>query len=201
MKNFWKEWGGTFLTLLLIVLSWLFIWVNVQVDGHSMDPTLTHGDRLFVLKVTPIDRFDVVVAKETDQTGQEKKIVKRVIGLPGDTITYKNDVLFINDEIVEETYLKDYLEQFQADKLQKTYQYNSFFQQEALNSDAFTTMERGQVTEFSVTMAEDEYYLLGDNRIISSDSREVGNFNKKDIIGEVIFRFWPLKSIGSVDKK
>lgn len=198
MKNFFKEWGSTLAFMILLVLSWLFIWVNVRVDGHSMDPTLAHNDRLFVLKVTPIDRFDIVVAKEEDENGKEKKIVKRVVGMPGDVIEYKNDVLTINGDEVDEPYLADYLQEFQKDKLQETYAYNNLFQQLADQSPSFTANAQGQA-EFSLTVPDNEYYLLGDDRIVSKDSRHVGTFEADQIIGEVIFRFWPFNSVGTLD--
>lgn len=198
MKNFLKEWGGFTLFMTALILSWLFVWVNVKVDGHSMDPTLAHNDRLFVLKVTPIDRFDIVVAQEEDN-GQVKRIVKRVVGMPGDTISYDNDVLTINGIEVDEPYLADYLAKFQEDKLQATYSYNKLFQDLAKSSQAFTATDNGQTTDFTVTVPEGEYYLLGDDRIVSKDSRQVGTFTRDNIIGEVMFRFWPLNTIGDLD--
>ncbi|MGM2743267.1 signal peptidase I, partial [Bacillus cereus group sp. Bce013] len=65
-----------------------------------------------------IDRFDIVVASEPDGNGKEKLIVKRVIGMPGDTLRFENDVLYINDEKVDESYLKEYRDAFAEDKLQ-----------------------------------------------------------------------------------
>ena len=84
--KFLKEWGPFILFVLVLGLSRLFLWQPVKVDGHSMDPTLADGERLIVLDHTKINRFDIVVAKETED-GQTKEIVKRVIGMPGDTIT------------------------------------------------------------------------------------------------------------------
>lgn len=195
MKNFnyfIKEWGGFTLFLTLFFLSWIFIWFNVRVEGHSMDPTLKDGQRLFVLKVTPIDRFDIVVAQEGD-----KKVVKRVIGMPGDTISYDNDKLTINGKEMNENYLKEYLAAFQQDKLQATYSYNTMFQQLASQASAFTVDASGSPS-FSVTVPQGQYYLLGDDRIVSKDSRAVGTFDKEQIIGEVALRFWPLTQIGTV---
>ncbi len=63
-----------------------------------MDPTLQHQEKLIMLKTSSIDRFDIVVASETDSNGKEKLIVKRVIGMPGDTIRIENDVLYVNDQ-------------------------------------------------------------------------------------------------------
>lgn len=192
LNYFIKEWGSFTLILGLFFLSWMFIWFNVRVEGHSMDPTLQDGQRLFVLKVTPIDRFDIVVAQEGD-----KKVVKRVIGMPGDTISYDKDKLTVNGQEVEESYLKEYLTAFQQDKLQATYSYNTMFQQLASQASAFTVDASGSAT-FSVTVPEGQYYLLGDDRIVSKDSRAVGTFSKDDLIGEVAFRFWPLTNIGTI---
>lgn len=197
MKQFLREWGLFILFMLVFGLSRLFVWQPVKVDGHSMDPTLANNERLIVLKTTSIDRFDIVVARETEN-GQTKDIVKRVIGMPGDKVTYKDDALYINDKLVQEAYLSAYQKAFKADKLQNTYSYNTLFQQLAQTSQAFTTDALGN-TEFTVEVPEGEYYLLGDDRIVSKDSREVGTFKKSAIIGEVKLRFWPLSSFGSVE--
>ncbi|MCI5871993.1 signal peptidase I [Streptococcus sp.] len=195
-KSFLKEWGSFILILSLFTLSRLFIWFPVKVDGHSMDPTLADSQRLLVIKTAKIERFDIVVAKEGD-----KNIVKRVIGMPGDTISYNNDVLSVNGKVVEESYLKDYQAAYKKDKLQSTYSYNSYFQELAQNSSAFTTDSSGQAS-FTVTVPEGQYYLLGDDRIVSKDSRAVGTFAKNTIIGEAKFRIWPvwpISNLGSID--
>ena len=126
------------------------------------------------------------------------KTLLNVLGMPGDTISYKNDILYVNGKKVSETYLKTYQKAFKDDKLQSIYSYNSFFQQRAQTSTAFTTDASGNA-EFTVTVPDGEYYLLGDDRIVSKDSREVGTFKRTAIIGEVKFRFWPLSSFGSVE--
>ena len=82
LKSFIKEWGVIFLVIALVGLSRIFLWSNVRVEGHSMDPTLADGEVLFVVKHLPIDRFDIVVAHEEDGN---KDIVKRVIGIPSAT--------------------------------------------------------------------------------------------------------------------
>lgn len=197
MKHFIKEWGPLILFFLILILSRAFIWQPVKVDGHSMDPTLADGERLIVLSTTSIDRFDIVVAKETED-GKTKEIVKRVIGMPGDTITYKNDVLYVNGKKVDEDYLDEYKKAFENDQLQDTYSYNTLFQELAESSDAFTTDSDGN-TKFTVKVPKGQYYLLGDDRIVSKDSREVGTFSKSDIVGEVKFRFWPLSKIGFIN--
>lgn len=190
MKNFIKEWGLFILFILIFGISRLTYWQPVRVDGHSMDPTLAHNERLIVLRHTKINRFDVVVSKE-EEDGQTKEIVKRVIGLPGDTISFKNDMLSINGKETQEPYLKEYLAAFQEDKLEKTYSYNTLFQELAKSANAFTVDSSGR-TEFSITVPKGEYFLLGDDRIVSRDSREVGTFKKTDLIGKVKLRYWPI---------
>ena len=118
--SFLKEWGLFIIFISVIILSRLFLWSPVKVDGHSMDPTLANGEYLLVLKHQSIDRFDIVVATETDDNGTTKEIVKRVIGMPGDTIQYENDTLYINGKKTDEPYLTDYIKKFKEDKLQST---------------------------------------------------------------------------------
>ena len=195
--TFLHEWGLFILFISLFLLTRLFLWLPVQVEGHSMDPTLADGQRVIVLKHTSIERFDIVVAKEVEN-GKTKQIVKRIIGMPGDTITYQNDKLTINGKEVKEEYLKEFHAAFAKDKLQKEYAYSDYFQQLAKESKAFT-VNADKITTFSVTVPEGKYFLLGDNRIVSKDSREVGYFDKSALVGEVKFRFWPLDKIGTVE--
>lgn len=194
MKRFLKEWGFFLLFLTVFLLSRWSIWFPVTVEGHSMDPTLANKEKLIVIKTADINRFDMVVANEVEN-GAKKQIVKRVIGLPGDTITYKNDKLFVNGKETKETYLADYQQRYQKDKLQKTYAYNSYFQSLAQASNAFTQDTSGN-TNFTVKVPQGHYYLLGDDRIVSKDSRSVGTFKKETIVGEVKFRYWPFTEIG-----
>ncbi|HEO6611214.1 TPA: signal peptidase I [Streptococcus agalactiae] len=197
MKEFIKEWGAFILILSLFLLSRIFLWQFVKVDGHSMDPTLADKEQLVVLKQTKINRFDIVVANE-EEGGQKKKIVKRVIGMPGDVIKYKNDTLTINNKKTEEPYLKEYTKLFKKDKLQEKYSYNPLFQDLAQSSTAFTTDSNGS-SEFTTVVPKGHYYLVGDDRIVSKDSRAVGPFKKSTIVGEVKFRFWPIRRFGTIN--
>ncbi|EHI75392.1 signal peptidase I [Streptococcus criceti] len=192
---FMKEWGIFLFIIITILITRIFLWTLVTVDGHSMDPTLAGHQRLFVAKTAKIDRFDIVVAKETEN-GRSKQIVKRIIGMPGDTITYDHDKLTVNGKKVNEDYLKSYQTKFAQDKLQSTYSYNSYFQQLARSAQAFTVDKEGNAS-FTVKVPKGSYLLLGDDRIVSKDSRAVGTFKEDSIIGEVKFRFWPLTEIGS----
>ena len=173
-----------------------------KVDGHSMDPTLDNGSYLVFNKYTKLERFDVVVAKELDANGETYAVVKRIIGMPGDTIEYKNDVLYINSKKTDEPYLHEYLKEWNNDRLEDEYSYDGMAQQKALSSSAFTTQEINLVTKevnenpsnFKIEVPVTGYFLIGDNRIVSKDSREVGAFPRENIVGKV---FWT----GSVSKK
>ena len=196
VRSFLKEWALFGLIIGGIILSRIYLWTPVRVDGHSMDPTLADSEYLLVINKLPIDRFDIVVASETEN-GKTKEIVKRVIGLPGETIEYKNDVLYINGKETDEPYLKDYIQKFKEDKLQSTYSGKGFeengelFRQMAQIAEAFTVDKDGSAT-FTKKLLDDEYLLLGDDRIVSKDSRQVGAFKKEQIKGEAVLRLWPL---------
>ena len=142
--RFLKEWGLFSIIVGLIIASRIYLWAPVKVDGHSMDPTLADSEYLLVVNHLSIDRFDIVVANEKDDDGKTKDIVKRVIGLPGDTIQYDNDTLYINGKKTNEPYLKDYIARFKKDKLQSTYTGKGFeengelFRQLANTAQAFT---------------------------------------------------------------
>ena len=180
VRSFLKEWALFGLIIGGIILSRIYLWTPVRVDGHSMDPTLADSEYLLVINKLPIDRFDIVVASETEN-GKTKEIVKRVIGLPGETIEYKNDVLYINGKETDEPYLKEYIQKFKEDKLQSTYSGKGFeengelFRQMAQIAEAFTVDKDGSAT-FTKKLLDDEYLLLGDDRIVSKDSRQVGAF-------------------------
>ena len=196
VRSFLKEWALFGLIIGGIILSRIYLWTPVRVDGHSMDPTLADSEYLLVINKLPIDRFDIVVASETEN-GKTKEIVKRVIGLPGETIEYKNDVLYINGKETDEPYLKDYIQKFKEDKLQSTYSGKGFeengelFRQMAQIAEAFTVDKDGSAT-FTKKLLDDEYLLLGDDRIVSKDSRQLGAFKKEQIKGEAVLRLWPL---------
>ena len=196
VRSFLKEWALFALIIGGIILSRIYLWTPVRVDGHSMDPTLADSEYLLVINKLPIDRFDIVVASETEN-GKTKEIVKRVIGLPGDTIQYENDTLYINGKKTDEPYLKEYIKKFKEDKLQSTYTGKGFeengelFRQMAQIAEAFTVDKDGSAT-FTKKLLDDEYLLLGDDRIVSKDSRQVGAFKKEQIKGEAVLRLWPL---------
>ncbi|WP_107995328.1 signal peptidase I [Trichococcus paludicola] len=160
--------------LFLVIRTYLFY--PFQVVGDSMVPTLETGDRLILNKLAEINRFDIVVFPAPDGTDEE--YVKRIIGLPGDEITYFQDELYINGKKIEEHYL------------------------EALREDSDQALT-GDFTLFSLTgeatVPEDMYFVLGDNRNVSKDSRVFGFIPAAQIEGTADLRLWPLNKIGIID--
>ncbi|MCD7894232.1 MAG: signal peptidase I [Erysipelotrichaceae bacterium] len=155
-----------------------FVAIPIRIDGSSMENTLHDSDIALINAIgvneDHIDRFDVVVAY-SDQL--DEKIIKRVIGLPGETIAFVNDVLYVDGEIV----VQDFLDEDFVEASKATY-----------NVDNFTE-------DFEVTLGEDEYFLMGDNRLRSTDSRVLGAFSIDDIIGFKGLVIYPFDSIQWLD--
>ncbi len=117
LKNFIKNFLQILITSLVIVfICFKFLFISTEVNGSSMYPTLQDGDRGFSFVITrniSINRFDICVV-DSDKAG--KLIVKRIIGMPNEKVTYKDNKLYINDEYVQETFLNDdvYTEDFEV---------------------------------------------------------------------------------------
>lgn len=168
MKKIIKELYPYVIIIVVVVLIRSFIITPVIVSGNSMKPNLNNGELLLVRKIgyneKSIERFDVVVIKEDDD-----EIIKRIIGMPGEHISYKNNKLYVNDELVSEDYTH-------------------------LTTDDFNLEEICSCS----TIPEGKYLVLGDNRPISKDSRMIGLIDINDIVGKAIFRLWPISKIGKV---
>mgnify|MGYP000852845342 FL=1 len=167
---------------ILFIITRVFFWGTYKVEGHSMDPTLKGGNYLVAINYFTLERGDLVTAKEDDRI-----IIKRVIGLPNDTIEFKNDKLYVNEVEQDEAYLNTFKEAFSKDRLHEIYSYNENYQTRAAQMTHFTLNNEGK-SEFKITLKDDEYYLLGDNRPVSKDSRDVGAFARKQITGKVIIK-------------
>lgn len=175
---------------LLITLSILFnVFIQrVQVSGHSMDPTLKTNEKLFALKHVPINRFDIIVAKEKTEDNKNIFIIKRAIGLPGDTIEYKKDQLYVNGQKMNEPYLNSFKAKLKDGSLIDYFKkINSDYANFDFNTDYLTVDSSGN-DSFKITLKSDEYFLLGDDRPISKDSRAVGPIKKSDIVSKTFVK-------------
>ncbi|MFV0558964.1 MAG: signal peptidase I [Enterococcus sp.] len=186
MKKFFKNYGFLLAVIAIVLVLRLFIFSPVKVSGHSMDPTLADGQRLIASKITTYSRGDIITCEEPDEDG--RLIVKRIIGLPGDHVVMNDDQLTINDDTVPEDYLASYQAAFNEDQLQSEYDYDADFQYVASQAENFTS-------DFDYTVPAGEYLVLGDNRLISKDSRYFGFVKENAIKGEVVLRYWPLAEV------
>ncbi|MGL4696454.1 signal peptidase I [Enterococcus larvae] len=158
------------LVLLFIIRG--FILIPVPIDGSSMEKNLSQGDMILMEKYTSIKRFDVIVFQLPDG----EIYVKRVLGLPGDSIRYEDDQLYVNGEKTAEPFLKN-----NKSKQYDTNPYTTNFElSDLINQDI---------------LEEDSYFVLGDNRRMSKDSRSFGAVESKYIIGKAVFVYYPLKHI------
>lgn len=175
MKNFIKEWGSYILIIIFIILLRSYIVTPVIVRGDSMYDTLEDGEVLFLSKISykvhAINRFDVLVIK--DKNGEY--IIKRAIGLPGDNIEYKDDILYVNGKEYKKRFTEDKTEDFTLEDICE------------INGDSCN----GKIPD-------NMYLVLGDNRDVSADSRVKGLIKEEQIIGKAVFRIWPLTKIGVV---
>lgn len=162
------------LRILLIGIICVFGILNyvikpLNIKGNSMYPTIESGDTgitsIISVYLGDINRFDILTVYSPNE---DRNLTKRVIGLPNETIEYKNDVLYINGEYVSEEFLdKEYVASQTNDG------------------------ERKFTEDFGpITLEDDEYFLIGDNRIISVDSRVIGPFKKEDILSKYFFKLY-----------
>ncbi|MGX4685309.1 signal peptidase I [Vagococcus sp. JNUCC 83] len=168
--------------IIALVLLRVFVFTPVTVSGESMMPTLVDGERNIALKMGDTKRFDIVSLVAPDDPS--KNYVKRVIGMPGDTVEYKDDVLYINGKKMDEPYL--------AEKKAELKQTNP---DDLLTPDFSLESLTGEKT-----VPENSYFVMGDNRQNSKDSRfpEVGFIPKENIIGKSKIAFWPPSKWGMV---
>ncbi|RLQ96255.1 signal peptidase I [Falsibacillus albus] len=172
-KNELFSWIKTLvITLIIVIVARTFLFSNYVVEGKSMMPTLQDGNRLIVGKVDydlhKPHRFDIIVFHATETSDY----VKRVIGLPGDRLEYKDDTLYINGKPLPEPYLKPYKEQLGGTG--------------PLTPD-FTLKEKTGVS----VVPKGKIFVLGDNRQYSEDSRIFGFVDMKNIVGKVDVRIFP----------
>jgi len=162
-----KEIAIYIIIIISVVLFRTFIATPVKVNGTSMMPTLYDKEILILTKNTNnIKRFDIIVLKYGDE-----RLVKRVIGLPGEYIKYVNNQLYVNNELIEEPF-------------------------------STTPMHNFDIKSVGYAVVPpNHYFVLGDNRTASKDSRFFGPISINDIIGKTHFRLYPLNKIGFIKWK
>ncbi len=168
-----REWVVSLaVAIVAVLLIRSFLFTIIRVDGPSMSDTLLDGDRLFVtvldMKLNGPDRFDVVICK---YPGKKDQYVKRVIGLPGETLSVREGVLYINGEAVEEPFLSD---------------------------ERTERFDRAVSSFGPIEIPEGSYFVMGDNRDNSNDSRAVGFISGDMVIGKVRQILLPFGRFGSV---
>lgn len=178
-KNELVEWLKAIVFALVLTFAIKqFLFTPTMVKGASMMPTFEDHDRVIVNRIGPklssFHRFDVIVVR----MDEEKNYIKRIIGLPGDTIEYKEDQLYINGEQYDEPYLT---------------QYKKALKDNGTLTEDFTLAQYLGKT----TVPEGHYFVLGDNRRVSLDSRflDVGFIPEEKIIGTANVIFWPMDRI------
>ena len=164
-----------FVTIVVSLVLVNFFFMPIVVNGSSMYPTLQDNSygfsNIFSRRVSGIERFDIVVVYLEER---DENLVKRVIGLPNETITFTNDTLYVDGTPIDQFFLdKEFV---------KEYQDSSY-------SGLFTN-------DFTITLGEDEYFCMGDNRPRSADSRLYGAFNQSQIVSKDIFIIFPFNLFG-----
>lgn len=173
IKEFIKDIFGYVVVIIAVILIVNYVVTIQQNVGPSMKPTINNGDALILnktaYKLGKVKRNDVIAFLYSGT----KYLVKRVVGLPGERIDFKNNVLYINGKAYDESFLGNDV-------------VTSDFQMEDI-----TGCEKGIIPKNS-------YLVLGDNRTDSMDSRDIGIVSKKDIIGKTTLRIWPITDFGFV---
>lgn len=150
--------------LLIIIIIRIFFYSPIRVNGSSMYPTLQDKEFMILNKIglqKGINRFDIVVVESNG-----KYIIKRVIGLPGESVMYSDNKLYINGKAIEDNYSKSETENFE-----------------------------------NIILKNNEYFVMGDNREVSKDSRVIGPVNIKNIKGKTNLVIFPFNKIGIVEWK
>ena len=157
------------LGVIIAILMVVFLYQPVKVEGTSMQPELIDQERIFVNKFIyhfkEIHRGDIVVFWYPRDPS--KSFIKRVVGVPGDTVSIKDGRVYINGQLMEERYVPSGY----------------------LDSDSYPTLK----------VKEDQYYVLGDHRNASNDSRSWGLVPRKYIYGKAVFRYWPVEKAGFLE--
>ena len=160
LKKIIKEWLPYVVVLVLVLVIKYNVVAPIRVNGRSMYSTLKDGDIMILniigYKTSGVKRFDIAVV----DNGKDY-LIKRVIGLPGEEVEYKDNILYINGKEIKDKY------------------------------------GQGTTNNFKIIVGKNSYFVLGDNREDSLDSRYYGSFNKKKILGKTSFTLFPFNRFGN----
>lgn len=183
-KGFFENLGAHIVDLIetlvvfgaVFALIYLFVAQFHKVSGLSMFPTMHNNDYLITEKISyrlsDPKKEQIIVLKNPKDESQD--FIKRIIAVPGDTIRIENNSVFVNGGLISEPYLPSGT---------------------PTNPGAFLTEKQ------TIKIGPNQYFVFGDNRGHSSDSREWGPIKKEEIIGRAFFRYWPPQTIGSLTNK
>lgn len=167
--------GETLRTVIFVIVVTVLFDLAIPrslVEGRSMVPTFHDGDRLIVSRVHYLfdkpDHNDFIVFNSMSPNEPNTMIIKRVIGVPGDTIELRDQRVYLNGQEIEEDYINEACATYNC-------------------------------PDERVELGEDEYFVMGDNRNHSYDSRDYGAVTLDHIIGRVILRYWPLDALGLLE--
>ncbi|MBH9966260.1 signal peptidase I [Bacillus sp. MKU004] len=177
-KNETFEWIkslGVALVIVLVVRAFLF--TPILVDGASMNTTLHDQDRMIVSKIGEPERFDIVVF----HANEKQDYIKRVIGLPGDKIEYRDDTLYVNGKAYKEPYLDE--------------------QKAHIDGELTRSFRLEDTAVGQATVPEGHLFVMGDNRRNSTDSRIIGAVPMDQVVGTTNVVFYPLKDMKIIKNK
>ncbi len=167
IKEFLSDALKYIITAIVVIVLIVYVVTFQQVVGPSMSPTLKDQDIVILSKIHyrlfKVKRFDVIALKYSDT----KYLIKRVIGLPGDKVEYKDNILYVNGKAIKESFIKD-----------------------NVITENFSTNDLGYKK-----IPTNMYLVLGDNRENSLDGRKIGLIPKKDILGRVNIKIWPITKV------
>ncbi|MCJ8009778.1 signal peptidase I [Lederbergia wuyishanensis] len=177
-KEIWDWIKAIFIAIIVAFVIRTFFFTPIVVDGDSMEPTLHNQERMIVTKLGKPQRFDIIVFHAPDG----RDYIKRVIGLPGDHIEYKDDALYINGK----AYAEPYLEEFKIE-----------LKDGGTLTDSFTLKETAVRSD---VVPAGHLFVLGDNRRKSNDSRSIGAIPLEKVVGTTKIIFFPISDMKVIGK-